>query len=244
MIKGKGNDNEVKYWALRGGDDRDAAEAKAGNSALAKRPRCKAVLDTKHWNDGLGNVLATLNDEIVPRGAGVVQNLVDACKETAGAGRETTVMEVLKALALLADWDSGTALPGKGLQQIKTVAGPPSPRLKSPASRGLRGRPPWPKRWRRWGKEERSPRLRASGSLLQQGPTGAKEQETRTTGVERCRDLPATEALRGKGAGSKGHRGRELPRAGGKKKVHINIVIIGHVDPGKSPTTGHLIYQC
>jgi elongation factor 1-alpha len=29
-----------------------------------------------------------------------------------------------------------------------------------------------------------------------------------------------------------------------KKNVHINIVVIGHVDSGKSTTTGHLIYKC
>merc|ERR1712149_64409 len=30
----------------------------------------------------------------------------------------------------------------------------------------------------------------------------------------------------------------------GKEKMHINVVVIGHVDSGKSTTTGHLIYQC
>ncbi|XP_041811776.1 elongation factor 1-alpha-like [Chelmon rostratus] len=30
----------------------------------------------------------------------------------------------------------------------------------------------------------------------------------------------------------------------GKEKTHINIVVIGHVDSGKSTTTGHLIYKC
>jgi len=30
----------------------------------------------------------------------------------------------------------------------------------------------------------------------------------------------------------------------GKEKTHINLVVIGHVDSGKSTTTGHLIYQC
>lgn len=30
----------------------------------------------------------------------------------------------------------------------------------------------------------------------------------------------------------------------GKELVHINIVVIGHVDSGKSTTTGHLIYKC
>merc|ERR1711972_279209 len=29
-----------------------------------------------------------------------------------------------------------------------------------------------------------------------------------------------------------------------KEKGHINIVVIGHVDSGKSTSTGHLIYKC
>ena len=28
-----------------------------------------------------------------------------------------------------------------------------------------------------------------------------------------------------------------------KEKPHINLVVIGHVDSGKSTTTGHLIYK-
>lgn len=30
----------------------------------------------------------------------------------------------------------------------------------------------------------------------------------------------------------------------GKEKSHVNVVIIGHVDSGKSTTTGHLVYKC
>jgi len=30
----------------------------------------------------------------------------------------------------------------------------------------------------------------------------------------------------------------------GKDKAHINVVVIGHVDSGKSTTTGHLIFKC
>lgn len=30
----------------------------------------------------------------------------------------------------------------------------------------------------------------------------------------------------------------------GKEKQHVSIVVIGHVDSGKSTTTGHLIYKC
>jgi len=32
--------------------------------------------------------------------------------------------------------------------------------------------------------------------------------------------------------------------AGGKKKKKISVVVIGHVDSGKSTSTGHLIYKC
>ena len=30
----------------------------------------------------------------------------------------------------------------------------------------------------------------------------------------------------------------------GKEKTHVNIVVMGHVDSGKSTSTGHLIYKC
>ena len=33
-------------------------------------------------------------------------------------------------------------------------------------------------------------------------------------------------------------------RGGGKDKQHCSIVVIGHVDSGKSTTTGHLLYKC
>ncbi|KAI5303235.1 translation elongation factor EF-1 alpha [Ascosphaera atra] len=31
---------------------------------------------------------------------------------------------------------------------------------------------------------------------------------------------------------------------GKEDKTHVNVVVIGHVDSGKSTTTGHLIYKC
>ena len=30
----------------------------------------------------------------------------------------------------------------------------------------------------------------------------------------------------------------------GKEKTHVSLVVIGHVDSGKSTSTGHLIYKC
>jgi len=35
-----------------------------------------------------------------------------------------------------------------------------------------------------------------------------------------------------------------VEKKAGKDKLHINIVVIGHVDSGKSTSTGHLIYKC
>merc|ERR1712230_133623 len=37
---------------------------------------------------------------------------------------------------------------------------------------------------------------------------------------------------------------KHTPAIMGKEKMHINVVVIGHVDSGKSTTTGHLIYKC
>jgi len=34
------------------------------------------------------------------------------------------------------------------------------------------------------------------------------------------------------------------PKTRSKEKPHLNIVVIGHVDSGKSTTTGHLIFKC
>jgi elongation factor 1-alpha len=42
------------------------------------------------------------------------------------------------------------------------------------------------------------------------------------------------------GKGDKGEKDKKAE----KDKVHINLVVIGHVDSGKSTTTGHLIYKC
>ena len=30
----------------------------------------------------------------------------------------------------------------------------------------------------------------------------------------------------------------------GKEKTQISVVVIGHVDSGKSTSTGHLVYKC
>jgi elongation factor 1-alpha len=37
---------------------------------------------------------------------------------------------------------------------------------------------------------------------------------------------------------------KQKPTTMGKDRQHVNLVVIGHVDSGKSTTTGHLIYKC
>ena len=35
-----------------------------------------------------------------------------------------------------------------------------------------------------------------------------------------------------------------MPPKKSKEKPHVNLVVIGHVDAGKSTSTGHMIYKC
>ena len=40
------------------------------------------------------------------------------------------------------------------------------------------------------------------------------------------------------------HRVDNMPPKKKEEKTHMNVVVIGHMDAGKSTTTGHLIYKC
>jgi len=55
---------------------------------------------------------------------------------------------------------------------------------------------------------------------------------------EETKDNKKTEETKDKKDETKG-KGK-----GKKEKIHINIVVIGHVDSGKSTSTGHMIYKC
>ena len=104
VIRWEGNDDEVKYWAPRCGD---AVVVKAAAGALAKlasakNTKYKKVLDAKQWNNRRRNALAILDDEIVRRGAGVGQNMVNSCKETTEAVPETRGREGLQNPVLTA----------------------------------------------------------------------------------------------------------------------------------------------
>jgi hypothetical protein len=116
----------VKYCVLLCGDDVDPEVVKAASGALAmltgaSNKICKKIFESKQWTDCLLNMLANTDDEIVLRGAVVVQHMVCSCKETAEAVLETQIMEVLQALVLKANLDAGLAQPSKVLGRIKAV---------------------------------------------------------------------------------------------------------------------------
>ena len=92
------------------------------------------VFESKQWNDCLLNLLANTDDEIVLRGAVIVQHMVAVNKEIAEKILETQVictlsisfetfisqvMEVLQALVLKANLDAGTAEPSPVLSQVE-----------------------------------------------------------------------------------------------------------------------------
>ena len=195
----------MKYGALRGKDDGDADEGKAAAGALAKLTsadyqRFRKVFNEKQGNDCRRQVLVNnLDDEIALRGAGMVQNMANPRKETTKAVLETQGREVLQTPVLMANQDSGTAVPSKGRPRIKTVATASLAKAHKHGIAGTQREAAGAKETKELeqGSEKQGPlRSRASGSLQHQGPPGAKEQETRTAGVERFQEFPATEAFR------------------------------------------------
>lgn len=122
----EGDNDKVKYCVLLCGDDLDPQVVKAASGALAmltaaSNKICNKVFESKQWNDCLLNLLANTDDEIVLRGAVIVQHMVSVNKEVAEKILETQVMEVLQALVLKANLDAGTAEPSPVLAQVKSV---------------------------------------------------------------------------------------------------------------------------
>ena len=82
---------------------------------------CKKVFESKQWNDCLLNLLASTDVEICFRGCVIVQNMVASSKDTAEKVLETQIMEVLQALVVKANLDSGSAQPNPILVKVKGV---------------------------------------------------------------------------------------------------------------------------
>lgn len=122
----EGDNDKVKYCVLLCGDDVDQNVVKAASGALAmltsaSNKVCKKVFDSKQWNDCLLNLLASMDVEICFRGCVIVQNMVASCKDTAEKVLETQIMEVLQALVMKANLDSGNAQPNPTMVKVKGV---------------------------------------------------------------------------------------------------------------------------
>merc|ERR1719234_39012 len=92
----EGDNDKVKYCVLLCGDDIDPLVVKAASGALAmltasSNKICNKVFESKQWNDCLLNLLANTDDEIVLRGAVIVQHMVSVSKEVAEKILETQV---------------------------------------------------------------------------------------------------------------------------------------------------------
>merc|ERR1719394_2286368 len=122
----EGDNDKVKYCVLLCGDDLDPHVVKAASGALAmltsaSNKICNKIFDAKQWNECLLNLLANTDDEIVLRGAVIVQHMVAVSKDVAEKILETQVMEVLQALVLKANLDAGNAEPSPVLAKVKDV---------------------------------------------------------------------------------------------------------------------------
>merc|ERR1712200_233997 len=122
----EGDNDKVKYCVLLCGDDIDPHVVKAASGALAmltsaSNKVCNKVFESKQWNDCLLNLLANTDDEIVLRGAVIVQHMVAVSKDVAEKILETQMMEVLQALVLKANLDAGNAEPSPVLAKVKDV---------------------------------------------------------------------------------------------------------------------------
>jgi len=122
----EGDNDKVKYCVLLCGDDVDPLVIKAASGALAmltsaSNKVCKKIFDSKQWNDCLLNLLASMDVEICFRGCVIVQNMVASSKDTAQQVLETQIMEVLQALVLKANLDTGSSHPNPTLVKVKSV---------------------------------------------------------------------------------------------------------------------------
>ena len=130
----------------------------------------------------------------------------------------------MQAPVPMAIWDTGAAVPSKGLLQIKTVDGGSSAKANKhsiPGTQRKAARAKETEERKQCSKEQGPPRLEASRNLQQRGPQGAKVQDTRAAGVEHLQELPVIEAFRSKRARSKGRQGRKLPRDYRSKDIQV-----------------------
>ena len=146
----------------------------------------------------------TIDDEIGLRGAGVVQNMANSRKETTKAVPETQGREVLQAPGLTASRDSGTAVPSKGSQQIKKVAGGSHAKAHKHGIAGTQREAAMTEEMEelgQGGEKQGPPRSRASESLQQQGNPGEKSSRAKSRS---CTPMPrsAWAGVRGRPATS------------------------------------------
>ncbi|XP_034231259.1 protein unc-45 homolog B [Thrips palmi] len=101
--------DRTKYLVLLSADeDLDTALAAAGALAqltAVSKKCCKKVVQVETWAESMRALLGNPDVGLQYRGAYIVNNLMQSCKEVAEKLIETDIMEILMALSLLEDGD-------------------------------------------------------------------------------------------------------------------------------------------
>jgi len=124
----EGENDKVKYCVLMCGDDSDVEVVKAASGALAMLTEasskiCEKVFNSLQWEDCLLSLLANTDVEITLRGVVIIHNMVmSESKEVVQKLVDTQIMDVLQALILKANLDSGTSDPDPTLAKVKIIA--------------------------------------------------------------------------------------------------------------------------
>merc|ERR1712198_289249 len=122
----EGNNDRVKYLVLCMGDAEDMEVVKAAAGALAiltssSSKICKKIFESSQWEPCMLNVLANQDYDITHRGVIIVDNMIQAGKETSEPLMDTQILDVCQALILKAKMDQSNFQPIESLQKIRKV---------------------------------------------------------------------------------------------------------------------------
>merc|ERR1712198_165400 len=118
----EGNNDRVKYLVLCMGDaeDMEVVKAAAGALAILTSPSskiCKKIFESSQWEPCMLNVLANQDYDITHRGVIIVDNMIQAGKETSEPLMDTQILDVCQALILKAKMDQSNFQPIESLQK-------------------------------------------------------------------------------------------------------------------------------
>jgi len=122
----EGNNDRLKYLVLLMGDAEDEEVVKAAAGAIATLTSasskcCAKVFESSQWEACMLNILANKDYDVTYRGVIIVDNMIQAGKETSEPLMDTQILDVCQALIVKANMDASSYQPNETLQKIKKV---------------------------------------------------------------------------------------------------------------------------